>query len=214
LNDAQQELIRSSEAISQCKVEIISAVNEAKRALEELKENLMKTLEQRQRAVKEAVEAAVRETYENCTNRNYQPTSDNASIIWSRATRESAAPISLLSYSVSVDTKSIKEAVKVEIDFKPQDLKELSLPQGFKEFSFRPKSDSFTSAEPKSPISSRKLVYAKPLLPGSMSLNGGDTGRRRREEEQADLWTCTHCHTQNSLGALKCTGKECNRLRQ
>lgn len=219
LNDAQQELIRSAEVINRCKEEVISAYENVRRILQDQKENLLRELEARQSAISEAVKAAVRETYENCRDKNYEPTSACAGLIWSRATESDSPPIALLSCQISVSADKVREAVKVAIDFKARELEQLGIQRGYKE---DPLGDIW-KGEPKSPIPNIKLpskfTNLKPLsrniegLRCVKSLEEGEAVRAKREKEpEADYqWTCSNCQMKHPIGSLKCSN--CNRFR-
>ena len=223
LNDAQQELIRSAERINKCKEEVITAYEEARRVLDQQKDSVLRALEDRKRAMDTAVRAAFRETSENCKDSNYHPTSECASLIWSRATKADSQPISLLTWKINVHAERIKEAVTVGIDFKALELEELKLDQEVLEVSFRPDSSVVLKInEPKSPLPMAKpgqfpIPKQFPTNPnplrGTQSMFDSEFARKRREEEllQADEWTCTNCHAKYPLSSTKC--KKCNQTR-
>lgn len=216
LNDAQQELIRSAEMMNKCKEEVITAYEEARRVLDQQKDCMLRALEDRKRAVDAAVRAAFWETSENCKDSNYHPTSECASLIWSRATKADSQPISLLIWHIHVSAERIKEAVTVGIEFKVIELEELKLNQEVLEVSFQPDSRAVLKInEPKSPLPTAKpghfpIPKQFPTNPYPLretkSVLDNEFARKRRDEEllQTDDWTCTSCHTKYPLSSTKC----------
>lgn len=132
LSDSQKELLSSLGELERLRGDTNWAFAYSIRTLEDQRDKLLKSLDDLCAIAIEAVNAAVRETDENSTNGDYQPTTDLATMIWDKAKCQCSAPFSILTHSLDVSEDALLSCVKVSIDFCVKELEECTINQEIK----------------------------------------------------------------------------------
>lgn len=133
LNDSQQELMNSGNQFTRLREDILSAFTYAQRVLEDQRDVLLQSVDDLSAFAREMIGGAVKETTENSTNSDYQPTPGLSELIWKQACGNHFGTISLFTHHVDVSENELLTCIKAGIDFSVKELEECGINQQIKE---------------------------------------------------------------------------------